>query len=473
VKTIGLPITQRHPSLHAVIVLGACLGAAVVGYGMGNHATHGQTVILAVSIGGAATAITMLRPIVGLGLFAAGASVADILPNVSIATSALVLVGAATFFGFILSFLIDSDATFRWHSGHFAALAFIAWFSGTNIDAAIHGSDRNWLLTYLQLFALLWLASQMLKSPTRHRTLMWFFSIGAAVSAAIAMSQAAIQGTFNTSIRAAGLLGTNSSARYFAVAFVLFVYLATSSKGLWRLAAVAGAAVVVGGEAATLSRSGAALLVLAAALLLWDRLRAGRRKQVFAVVAVMIVAVFLIPKSYLTVEIPSFGTSFNAQSSDASALIRFKLWTAGYRMWADHPVEGVGIGQFNNELLTYAPYDLPAIDYNTGAHNIYVAVLAETGVVGLALFVWLAVACYSAVRRAARSAADEETRQLARTWQIALIVLLLGGLTKHDQYDKLLWLTLGATLSFGAGYRYLHRRREPRMHMAEIHPVAR
>ncbi len=457
-KTIGLPVTQRHPTIHAWIVLSTCLGAAVVGYGMGSHGAYGQSVIVAVCLGGAATAVTMLRPIVGLGLFAAAASVADVLPNVSVATSALVLVGAATFFGFFLSFLIDRDSTMRWHSGHFAALAFIAWFSGTNIDAAVHGADRNWLLTYLQLFALLWLASQMLSSPTRHRTLMWFFSLGAAVSAGIAMSQAAVQGTFDTSIRAAGLLGTNSSARYFAVAFVLFVYLATSSKGLWRLLAVGGAAVVVGGEAATLSRSGLVLLVIAIALLLWDRLRAGRRRQVFAVVGAMLVAVFLIPKSYLSVEIPSFGTSVNAESNDASAIIRLQLWSAGYHMWEDHPLDGVGIGAFNQELLTYAPYDLPAIDYNTGAHNIYVAVLAETGVVGLAIFLWLVVACYSAVRRAAKSF-DEESRQLARTWQIALIVLLLGGLTKHDQYDKLLWLTLGASLSFGAGYRSLFRRR--------------
>ena len=454
-----IPLGRRHPSAQTWVVLLGCLVAAVLGVGLGSRGTYGQELIVFLVAGAAAGVAMVLRPVYGLGLFAAAASITDTLPSISFATSILVLLGAGAFFAFFVNYLLDRDLSLKWHGAHLAALAFIAWFSATNLEFALHGPPRDWLLTYVQLFALLWLASQILSSPSRHRTLMWFFSAGAVASAAIALGQVAVSGSFNTSIRAAGLLGVNSSARYFAVAFVLLVYLTNVSKGIWKLAAVGGAALVLGGEAATLSRSGLVLTVLAVGILMWDRFRAGRRRQVMAVVGALAVGVFLIPKSYLSVEVPSFTSLVNpASSNDSTALIRLQLWKAGYEMWLDHPIDGVGIGQYNYQLINYGVFSLTQKDFENGAHNLYVALLAETGLVGLLLFLWLAVAAYSAVRRA-RHSYDRESREIARTWQIAIIVLLLGGLTKHDQYDKLLWLTFGACASFGAGYRmYLNRR---------------
>ncbi len=457
-RTIGVPLGRRHPSVHVWLVLGACMLAAILGVGLGRFRTYGQDLILFLGMGGIAGVIIMLRPIYGLGLFAAAASVTDILPTVSFATSALVLLGAGAFFAFLVNYLLDREVSLKGHGAHLAALSFIAWFSATNPEFALHGPPRDWLLTYLQLFALLWLASQILNSPQRHRTVMWFFSAGAVVSAFIALGQVAVSGSFNTSIRAAGLGGVNSSARYFAVAFVFLVYLATVSKGVWKLAAMAGAAVVVGGETATLSRTGLLLLLGALGLLVWDRFRAGQRRQVLAVMGALAVAVFFIPKNYLGVEIPSIQSAL-APGTDSTAVVRLVYWKAAYQMCVDHPIDGVGIGQYDYQLINYAPPTLSLKELNNGAHNIYMAVLAETGLVGLLLFLWLVVACYSAVRRA-RFSDDRETREIARTWQIAIIVLLVGGLTKHDQYDKLLWMTLGACASFGAGYRLWLRRQE-------------
>ncbi|MDP9341261.1 MAG: O-antigen ligase family protein [Actinomycetota bacterium] len=466
-----IPLGRRHPSVHAWVVLLGCLVAAVLGVGLGSRGTYGQELIVFLVAGAAAGVAMVLRPVYGLGLFAAAASITDILPSVSFASSALVLLGAGAFFAFIVNYLLDRELALKWHGAHLAAIAFIAWFSATNLEFALHGPPRDWLLTYVQLFALVWLASQILSSPGRHRTLMWFFSAGAVASAAIALGQVAVSGSFNTSIRAAGLLGVNSSARYFAVAFVLLVYLATVSRGVWKLAAVGGAAMVVGGEAATLSRTGLLLLVLAVGILLWDRFRAGQRRQVVAVVGALAVAVLFIPKSYLSVELPSFQSEFSSSSgNDSTAIVRLQYWKAGYEMWLDHPIDGVGIGQYNYELPNYAPFTLSPKDLDNGAHNIYVAVLAETGLVGLLLYLWLVVASYSAVRRAHLSY-DAESREIARTWQIALIVLLLGGLTKHDQYDKLLWMLFGACASFGAGYRHYLRRPAPAGDAAAPAPV--
>src|SRR5712691_3247089 len=125
---MGVPVARRHPSVNAWLVLGGCLIAAVLGVGLGSRSTYGQELIVFLAVGGMAGVAIMLRPIYGLGLFAAAASVVDLLPSVSFGTSALVLLGAGAFFAFIVNYLLDREVTLKWHGAHLAALSFIAWF---------------------------------------------------------------------------------------------------------------------------------------------------------------------------------------------------------------------------------------------------------------------------------------------------------------------------------------------------------
>jgi O-antigen ligase len=69
---------------------------------------------------------------------------------------------------------------------------------------------------------------------------------------------------------------------------------------------------------------------------------------------------------------------------------RFQLVRNGLRIAADHPVVGVGVGNFKS---TYAErFELPARTNEAASHNTPVTVAAETGIVGLGFFVWLLVA---------------------------------------------------------------------------------
>ena len=69
---------------------------------------------------------------------------------------------------------------------------------------------------------------------------------------------------------------------------------------------------------------------------------------------------------------------------------RFELIRNGLRIAADHPVAGVGVGSFKQ---TYAErFKPPARNREAASHNTPVTVVAETGVVGLGLFVWLLAA---------------------------------------------------------------------------------
>jgi O-antigen ligase len=61
--------------------------------------------------------------------------------------------------------------------------------------------------------------------------------------------------------------------------------------------------------------------------------------------------------------------------------IRFEIWSAGFRVWQQHPAFGVGLGQFR---IATAPY--LQMEGSLLAHNTFLSFLAEGGVLGLMLF---------------------------------------------------------------------------------------
>jgi O-antigen ligase len=127
-------------------------------------------------------------------------------------------------------------------------------------------------------------------------------------------------------------------------------------------------------------------------------------------------------------------------------------------MWQEHPIAGVGIGQFSGQVSSYLPPVLS--DLSLGAHNMYMQVLAETGIVGLFLFMVVLVQAGLLLYKASRQ--DGASFNIAYAWFIAFMVLLLGGLLKHDHYDKMLWLFIGISVTF-----VMAQRREPVHEQAE------
>lgn len=116
-----------------------------------------------------------------------------------------------------------------------------------------------------------------------------------------------------------------------------------------------------------------------------------------------------------TERVTSIGSSGSAP--DRSVQDRYALWGAAVGMWRDHPVFGVGLKDFHRYRDTYAPMSLSAgsdVDDPTAgfrrepllsAHNQYLMVLSEQGVVGAVAFggLLLALGASAVRRRAART----------------------------------------------------------------------
>jgi O-antigen ligase len=73
------------------------------------------------------------------------------------------------------------------------------------------------------------------------------------------------------------------------------------------------------------------------------------------------------------------------------------MWTAAVGVWRQHPLFGVGIDNWGAFAASfYRPGELegnyffnPGALYGRSAHNQYVTVLAEQGLVGVAAFAWI------------------------------------------------------------------------------------
>lgn len=68
---------------------------------------------------------------------------------------------------------------------------------------------------------------------------------------------------------------------------------------------------------------------------------------------------------------------------------RMAHWQAGWHMFEDHPLTGVGVGNFNARYPDY--FVRSEFRFSQGhAHNYYIHALAETGIVGLVVYLTLA-----------------------------------------------------------------------------------
>jgi probable O-glycosylation ligase (exosortase A-associated) len=147
-----------------------------------------------------------------------------------------------------------------------------------------------------------------------------------------------------------------------------------------------------------------------------------RKVTALALVAAMaLVGSLTVPASFYE-RIASIGD----YQSDGSSMGRLNAWAASWRMANDHPFTGVGLDNFLLEFRYYAP---DPEDMHV-AHNTWLQILAETGYVGLTLYVLLHGATGFTLWRARRRA-----RRHGKVWAAAaaqclgasMLAFLVGG----------------------------------------------
>jgi O-antigen ligase len=128
------------------------------------------------------------------------------------------------------------------------------------------------------------------------------------------------------------------------------------------------------------------------------------------------------------------GTSREAQEASQSSMERMEAWMTGLEFFKKDPIFGVGLGQFAElHWLT--------------AHNSYLLVASETGIIGMFLWSTLLYLSVKICLVAYRRYRQVPEARVAADWALALLATMgstmVGILFLSLSYHPILWLYFG------------------------------
>lgn len=131
---------------------------------------------------------------------------------------------------------------------------------------------------------------------------------------------------------------------------------------------------------------------------------------------------------------------------------RMDLWRAAVSVFWDHPLGGVGVGNFPfvSPQLSSSAWLMAARREDGGgavAHNMFLSVLSETGLIGFILFMGLLVAAYRTGLRIAKRG-----EQMGYGLLFGLVGFTVAGLTLTWEYVKIPFVLFGSLLALQGGF---------------------
>ncbi len=229
-----------------------------------------------------------------------------------------------------------------------------------------------------------------------------------------------------------GLLANpNQLAMVMAVTVPWTVFLQKKVSLFLRPFLVIALGLEVGAIVATHSRGG--MLGLAAAMTATAFLSVRKGRALGMLAAAGVAVVILAPQTFW-----ARAQTIEAYNQDASALGRIQSWRTGLTALRDSPLLGVGA---NNYVLTWDVYAHRNVrEKSYAAHNMWMEVLVELGLIGITLFAIMFVLILRGLWRARR---DPEVGGEARALISSLIALVICGSTGGYAFNWFFYMVLG------------------------------
>jgi len=401
-------------------------------------------VLLVLILGGVGVVVLILRPVVGVHVFLMMVYV-ETVSATSEGVTAMKVVGPFIILGWLFSLAIQRKSPIASKGFFVALILFVGWCGISATHAYDVDISLGRLYTFLQLAIAAIMVSSVVDDARKVRGVYGAIVTWTSISTIIALTQYYL----GMSSVARGLVGDrNLLATHINIGIVCAYFLYQSSpRGLARLAVLMALPVLFWGLALTLSRAGLVVFMLAL-LAVWYRTAKERSFLVLVASAIVLcVITFALPDQFWT----RAGTIVPAvERQEGTFGLRVKLWKVGLRMIEDRPFTGVGPSNFVVAFPHYARGEM--ITRHLVAHNSYVSVASEMGLVGLAFFLTLHLLALREARRAIHAWHGVELRDvrvLAVTAEICLFVIMGQAMTGSAEAFKLLWFFFGLCLSVG------------------------
>lgn len=345
-----------------------------------------------------------------------------VLPGLSIVTR----VTGGLALGLTLFAVVTSGRLRRWRTFHVAALLFVIW-TGIGVWVVIKGGIPAKFYTFVQLFAVVWIIWELAPSVKRVRGLLTAFLLGAFVPAiATILLYLRVGGALRRF--SAGGADENSLAMTLALAFPMGWYLSTTTERP-VLRWIGRAYMPVGLFAATLSGSRGGMLAFLVALLiipLTMKLSPGKLMAAIAMLALSGALVFAYVPDRVIERLGSTGASLESGSLGG----RVRFWVAGVHAFTQQPLMGYGVGGFVRAITPELGSEALV------AHNSFLSVLVEEGLVGLVLYLAMMLSVFYYVLH---------FPSLERRFGLVLLMTLgTAMLPLTWEHEKVAWFVMAA-----------------------------
>jgi putative inorganic carbon (HCO3(-)) transporter len=253
--------------------------------------------------------------------------------------------------------------------------------------------------------------SQTIRSPQEAHGVMW----AAAFAVAITVLYTVVAGFGGSGYdvqadegggsydRFGGIFGSpNLLGGFLAIAIPSMVALAASERLWWgRLSGYLLVIAAMAGLVLTYSR-GAWLGTGVGLLMLLPVLKRGS----WLVLGPVLLGPVLVGMATSADAVLSRVESIAAAGSDPALISRLEIWGVATRLVAEHPLLGVGLGNFQAAYGKLMVPDLPLLTYPLElpehAHNLFLNLAVEVGLVGVSAFAWLLAVAFLRVRQIKR-----------------------------------------------------------------------
>ncbi len=346
---------------------------------------------------------------------------------------------------------------------HLLMAMFVTWAGLTYFWSFEPMRTRIEVISFVQLLVMVWLIWQFAQTRKEQILLLRAFVLGSAVSAS------AIVFSFLTgpSTGAVGYYNRYSGfgfnpgdlALILALSLPVSLYLAVTDETLRLRVGLYGAHLVLALSGILLAASRGALIASSGMLLMipfaYAHLSRRQKTVGFAIVAILGVAAgFAVPQTSWS----RLGT-IGAEVKSGTLNERTMIWQAGWAVFSQSPFGGVGVGAFAPTVQHALGMPFRAAMEGEGqgqqvvelvAHNTFISVLVEQGVIGFALFLGILLALLLAALR---------FPVLDRAfWLSVLITWTIGVSSLTWEARKPSWLIFGL-LAAAAGVQVPLKRR--------------
>ncbi len=271
---------------------------------------------------------------------------------------------------------------------------------------------------------------------------------------------------FGKEIKRRRLSGTiGSKNRYAQVMVVLLPFalmLIWSERNLWlRLLAAVSCVPIVAGALLTFSRGAGIAIVFTIVMMMLLRIIKPWHFVLVAIAGYMTVIAVIPEYIYRISTVVDLESIVEGNVEDAGGSIRSRsnVTLATFNIFLDHPLLGTGPGQTNeytsiygNEIGTY----YRAIDSTRRAHNMFLEELADTGVIGFALFMGIALITMYQVWQVRQYGIMKQSPNITYTaagFFLAILAYMATAVFLHLSYVRYYWFLLAFAAAFVQVYR--------------------